>query len=162
MRLEKNTLLDALYNETQRLAMNSSSARTIQQDMTINGRKFKAGAHLIVPYRQLAMSHPILGQDWDRFHPDRFLSNPTLAHSKSFLPFGAGKHKCVGRLLSKRLVLTFTALVVHRFTVRSLNEIPVIEFTPVSSGPGGPAKGSDVQLVICPRDVENRKQQEDM
>ncbi|KAJ5633331.1 cytochrome P450 [Penicillium lividum] len=138
LRLEKNAYLDALYNETQRLAMNSSSARTVEQDITINGRVFKAGAHILIPYRQLAMSHPLLGQDWDTFLPDRFLSNPNLANSKSFLPFGAGKHKCVGRLLSKRLALTFTALMMHRFEVRPLSAAPAIQFTPVSSGPGGP------------------------
>ncbi|KAE8131909.1 cytochrome P450 [Aspergillus pseudotamarii] len=153
MRLEQNPLLEALYNETQRLTINSGSARTVEQDVTINGRTFKAGAHLLIPYRQLAMSHPLLAQDWDRFQPDRFLSNPTLAHSKSFLPFGAGKHKCVGRFLTKRLALTFTALVVHRFTVSPLDELPAIEFTPVTSGPGGPVGGNDMQLVISQRDV---------
>ena len=153
MRLGQNPLLEALYNETQRLTINSGSARTVEQDVTINGRTYKAGAHLLIPYRQLAMSHPLLAQDWDRFQPDRFLSNPTLGHSKSFLPFGAGKHKCVGRFLTKRLALTFTALVVHRFTVRPLDEVPAIGFTPVTSGPGGPVKGSDMQLIISQRDV---------
>ncbi|PYH86451.1 cytochrome P450 [Aspergillus uvarum CBS 121591] len=151
-RLEQNPLLSALYNETQRLTMNSSSARSVEQPLTIHGRTFQAGAHLLVPYRQLAMSHPLLGRDWDRFQPGRFLDHPGLAQSKSFLPFGAGKHKCVGRYLSKRLSLTFVALVVHRFHVRVLDGVPAVGFTPVSSGPGGPVKGGDVRVVISPKE----------
>ncbi|RAH44659.1 cytochrome P450 [Aspergillus brunneoviolaceus CBS 621.78] len=153
LRLEQNPLLSALYNETQRLTMNSSSARSVEKPLTVNGRTFQAGAHLLVPYRQLAMSHPVLGRDWDRFLPERFLDHPGLAQSKSFLPFGAGKHKCVGRYLSKRLSLTFVALVVHRFhVVRALDGVPAVGFTPVSSGPGGPVKGGDVRVVIAPKE----------
>lgn len=152
LRLEKSAFLNALYHETQRLIMNSGSARSIKKDLVINGRKFQAGAQLIVPYRQLAMSHPILAKDWDRFDPERFLLNPTLAHSKSYIPFGMGKHKCVGRFLTQRLALAFTALVVHRFQVKPLSEAPAITFTPVPSGPGDPEKGKDMQLTILPRD----------
>ncbi|KAL4923645.1 cytochrome P450 [Aspergillus undulatus] len=147
--LERNPLLEALYNEVHRIALSTSSARTMRQDVTINGRIFKAGTHTVVPYRQLAMSHPLLSQDWDLFRPERFLSNPELGQSKSFLPFGGGKHKCVGRFLSRRLVLTFTALLVHRFTIRPLDQLPEMGFRPVSSGPGSPI--SDMRLVISRR-----------
>ncbi|PYH41075.1 cytochrome P450 [Aspergillus saccharolyticus JOP 1030-1] len=153
VRLEQNPLLSALYNEAQRLTMNSSSARSVAQAVTINDRVYAAGAHLLVPYRQLAMGHPILGREWDRFDPDRFLAHPALAQSKSFIPFGAGKHKCVGRYLSKRLSLTFAALVVRRFRVEAvLDGVPQVGFTPVSSGPGGPVRGGDVRLVVGKRD----------
>ncbi|KAI9368587.1 cytochrome P450 [Aspergillus egyptiacus] len=149
MRLERIPLLDALHNEAHRIAINTSSARTLRQDTTINGRTFKAGTHLVVPYRQLAMSHPLLCKDWDLFQPERFLSNPELGQSKSFLPFGGGKHKCVGRFLSRRLVLTFTALLVRRFTIRPLDGIPGMDFKPVSSGPGAPV--DDMRIVISRR-----------
>ncbi|PYI31587.1 cytochrome P450 [Aspergillus indologenus CBS 114.80] len=160
-RLEQNPLLSALYNETQRLTMNSSSARSVAQPLTIRGRTFQAGAHLLVPYRQLAMSHPLLGRDWDRFRPERFLDHPGLAQSKSFLPFGAGKHKCVGRSLSKRLSLTFVALVVHRFHVRALDGVPAVGFTPVSSGPGGPVQGGDVRVVLLSKEGGGVSQEEE-
>ncbi|KAL4919575.1 cytochrome P450 [Aspergillus aurantiobrunneus] len=154
IRLEQNPLLSALYNETHRISINSSSARTVEQDMTINNRTFKAGAVLLVPYRQLAMSHPLLAENWDIFEPGRFLENPALARSKSFLPFGAGKHKCVGRFLGRRLALTFAALVVRRFSVQAVDSVPKVEFTPVSSGPGGPGRGSQMRAVISRREVQ--------
>ncbi|KAL2827745.1 cytochrome P450 [Aspergillus cavernicola] len=149
IRFERNALLEALYNEAHRIALSTSSARTVRQDVTINGRIFSAGTHAVVPYRQLAMSHPLLSQDWDLFQPERFLSNPELGQSKSFLPFGGGNHKCVGRFLSRRLVLTFTALFIHRFEIRPLDGIPEMGFRPVSSGPGSPV--GDMRLVISPR-----------
>jgi cytochrome P450 len=36
---------------------------------------------------------------WDdpsAFKPERFLDDPDLAHSRAYLPFGAGPHNCVG------------------------------------------------------------------
>ncbi|KAL4812023.1 cytochrome P450 [Aspergillus spinulosporus] len=150
IRLERNTLLEALHNEAQRLALSTSSARTIQQDVNINGRTFKARAQVVVPYRHLAMCHPLLSQEWDVFQPERFLSNPGLGRNKSFLPFGGGKHKCMGRFLSRRLVLTFISLFLHRFTVRPLDEIPKMGFRPVSSGPAAPM--GEMRLVISQKE----------
>ncbi|KAL4756948.1 cytochrome P450 [Aspergillus foveolatus] len=146
IRLERNALLEALHHEAQRLALSTSSARTIKQDVNINGRIFKSGTHAVVPYRYLAMRHPLLSQEWDAFQPERFLSNPRLGQNKSFLPFGGGKHKCMGRFLSRRLVLTFTTLFLHRFTVRPLDGISKMGFRPVSSGPASPV--GDMRLVI--------------
>ncbi|KAL3431897.1 cytochrome P450 [Aspergillus tetrazonus] len=150
IRLERNTLLEALHNEAQRLALNTSSARTMKQDVNINGRIFKSGTHAVIPYRYLAMRHPLLSQGWDAFQPERFLSNPGLGQSKSFLPFGGGKHKCMGRFLSRRLVLTFTSLFLHRFMVRPLDEIPKMGFRPVSSGPASPV--GDMRVVISQKE----------
>ena len=146
IRLERNTLLEALHNEAHRLALNTSSGRTMTQDLNINGRIFTSGTHAVIPYRYLAMRHPLLSQDWDAFQPERFLSNPGLGQSKSFLPFGGGKHKCMGRFLSRRLVLTFTSLFLHRFKVRPLDGVPKMGFRPVSSGPASPV--DDMRLVI--------------
>ncbi|KAL4935821.1 hypothetical protein BDV06DRAFT_233925 [Aspergillus oleicola] len=149
--LERNPLLEALHNEVHRISLSTSSARTTQQDITINNHAFKARTHVVMSYRHLAMSHPLLAQDWDVFQPQRFLSTPDLAQSKAFLPFGGGKHKCVGRFLSRRLVVTFVALVVRRFVVREVDAVPGMDFRPVSSGPGGPV--SDMRLVLRKREV---------
>ncbi|KAL4965439.1 cytochrome P450 [Aspergillus stella-maris] len=149
--LERNPLLKALYNEVHRISLSTSSGRTTQDDTTINSHAFKAGTHVVVSYRHLAMTHPLLAQDWDVFQPQRFLSTPDLAQSKAFLPFGGGKHKCVGRILSRRLVVTFVALVVRRFVVRGVDAVPGMDFRPVSSGPAEPS--SDMRLVLRKREV---------
>jgi cytochrome P450 len=38
-------------------------------------------------------------QHWpepSKYQPERFMDNPELAHSRAYLPFGAGPHNCVG------------------------------------------------------------------
>ena len=109
--------LRAVYLEVLRLTASSSTVRNVQSQTEIGDKILRAGANILIPYRQLHDNPDIFGKNADQFDPDRFLHDQDLSKSPSFRPFGGGKTYCPGLYLAEREILTFVALAVHRFEI---------------------------------------------
>lgn len=151
IKLEKNAHIASLYNENLRFITNSSSERTVVQKYTLNGKTFEPGARVILYYRPLSMSSYAFGLDQNDFRPERFLLNPKLERSRSFVPFAGGKHKCPGRFITRRASMTFAALLIHRFRISAIDPVPKKDFDKPPLGSVEPVKGSDMRLLISHR-----------
>uniref|UniRef100_A0A182KGU1 C2H2-type domain-containing protein n=1 Tax=Anopheles christyi TaxID=43041 RepID=A0A182KGU1_9DIPT len=77
--------------------------------------------------------------DPDVFRPERFLSaeGDRVVQHDLFIPFGAGRRRCLGEALAKPAVFLFFSAILHRFTIEcegkelpSLNPVDGITLSP--------------------------------
>jgi cytochrome P450 len=114
---ESCPLLKSVWLETLRLATASASVRYITRDTLINGNLLRKGNRLMIPYRQMHFDASVFGEDVNSFDPMRFMRNESLARSPSWRPFGGGQTLCPGRFAAQQTVLTFVAMILHRFDI---------------------------------------------
>ncbi|WP_329166991.1 cytochrome P450 (plasmid) [Streptomyces sp. NBC_01717] len=94
------------------------SMRRTRADVELGGVHIPAGTELI--YSPHAVHHnPQHYPDAERFDPDRWLSAP--ADRRTFISFGAGKHKCVGDHFARTMMLIVLATIVRK---RRLTTVP--------------------------------------
>ena len=161
LRLELYPRLEALYNEVIRLTLSSSSVRNVVKPIMIGGKLLQPGHKLLIPLRQQHFNREAYGANVDHFNAERFLRDPSLAQGSNFRPFGGGTTHCPGRFLGRREVLTFVALVIHRFDARlataaelprsrgnQRQTFPMIEASKPCLSIMSPIKGEDVFLHI--------------
>ena len=152
-RLEHCNYLIAYYNEVTRFVTSSLTARKVAADTHINGKILRAGAQVMLPYRQLMMEEAAFGPDVSQLNPLRFLENKELARSANFKPFGSGRNMCPGRFLARKEVLLFTTLVLTRFEAESGDKsasFPRMTFGKPILGPLEPVHGDDLVLNVRP------------
>ncbi|KAL6233351.1 hypothetical protein BDW75DRAFT_215334 [Aspergillus navahoensis] len=122
---EKCPTLDAMWNETIRLAAYSASVRFLVADTQIGSKILRKGNRLMIPYRQLHFDESIFGTEYPvtEFRPERFMTKTgrCLTRSDNWRPFGGGSTMCPGRHVAKRFVMLFVALLVRRFDVELLD-----------------------------------------
>lgn len=69
----------------------------------------------------IAHCHDVLfGKDFkdsdpEVFRPDRYLQNGSLVLPDTFIPFGFGKHRCLGETLAKASVFLFISTLLQHF-----------------------------------------------
>ena len=152
-RLEQCHYMIAYYNEVTRFVTSSLTARKVVTNTYINGRLLRAGAQIMLPYRQLLMDVAAFGPDADQLNPRRFLDKKPLSQGSHFKPFGSGRNACPGRFLARKEVLTFTALVMSRFAAEPADKdapFPRMTFAKPILGPLEPVHGDDVILDVRP------------
>ena len=110
--------LDAVFLEVLRLMDPPSTARTVILDTVIGEKKLRAGAKLLIPYRQLHMDPKTFGATAASFDPERFQRDKALARSPGYRPFSGGSTLCPGRFLANSEVLMFVAMVLWRFDIK--------------------------------------------
>lgn len=71
------------------------------------------------------------------FIPERYMKNGKIVTPDSFMPFGFGKHRCLGETLARANVFLFVATLLQKFTFSVLpNHPPTEEFRDgVTPGP---------------------------
>ena len=112
--------LEAVFNEALRLTAASTSIRNVVYPTAINGKSFRAGSKVLLPYRPMHFNAKVFGPRPDLFKPQRFLDNPNLGRSPSFRPWGGGSTFCPGRFLARRMICALIALTLHRFDVEQV------------------------------------------
>jgi cytochrome P450 len=155
-RIESCPHLVAVYNEALRLNTSSASVRAVAKPTDLRDVTLNPGATVLAPYRQLHFDETVFGESADTFDADRFLLNNDLAKSPSFRPFGGGTTYCAGRHVAKREVLTFVALVIHRYTIALVAEdsglpkgtFPRADVKKPTLGVLPPLQGADVYVEV--------------
>jgi len=115
--LENSPFMLSIWNEALRFCTSAITIRDVARETQIGNKTLKAGARVIIPYKQMLRDPDVFGQDAEVFRPARFLENKDLAKNPSFRPFGGGTTYCPGRFLAKKEVLLFVAVVLARFDV---------------------------------------------
>ena len=145
--------LDAAFQETLRLTNGASSARTVIESTTLRDRVLQKDTKLLMPYRQLHLDEAVFGSHVQEFRLERFLDKD-LARSPSFRPFGGGSTYCSGRFIAKREVLTFVAIVLHRFDVKlkdSNAKLPRLDDKKPTLGVIGPVRDDKTVMLVKPK-----------
>ncbi|MCJ1477784.1 hypothetical protein MMC13_006457 [Lambiella insularis] len=142
--------LNAVWLETLRIDMSNLSVRPIVADTVIGGKTLRRGATVIAPARQLHLDARVFGEEPHAFRPQRFLDRPGLEYSPSFRAFGGGATRCLGRTLSKQVVLLFVAIALHRFDIEVLETPPPVR-TQDAKGSGSVVGKDDLLLKLTAR-----------
>lgn len=92
-------------------------ARDANDADVIDGCPIEAGQRVVIPFFAMHRS-PRHWTDPEAFDPRRFLEDPERARrSEAYLPFGAGKHLCIGRELALTTLVVSVAMLSRRFRV---------------------------------------------
>jgi cytochrome P450 len=132
--LEKLVLTRALVEETLRLYSPVFMAgRLANQSQEICGTRVPAGSIVLLPYWMLHRdprwwSHP------NTFDPSRFLGC-TAPDRLTYLPFGVGRHVCIGAQLAMSETLLAIARLVQKFTIEMTSNRPVLPVGRLSTRP---------------------------
>lgn len=152
--LENCPLMDAVFNETLRLATGAISARNVDATTMVAGKTLVAGAKIIIPYRQLHYDEAVFGPAVRTFNPARFLDNKDLRNSPSFKPFGGGTTYCSGRFIAKRQIVALVAVIITRYDVELEDKekgIPLLDLTKPTLGVMDPLGDGDIVVRIKAR-----------
>ena len=129
--------------------MSNLSVRPIVADTVIGGKTLLRGATVIAPARQLHLDARVFGEEPHAFRPQRFLDRPGLEYSPNFRAFGGGATRCLGRTLSKQVVLLFVAIALHRFDFEVLPPI----WAQKANGSGAVVGKDDFPLQVSARNT---------
>ena len=152
--LDQCSVLNSAFDEVLRLTSAASSARNVDSPTVVGNKTLRAGAKLLLPYRQLHLDEDIYGPDVLQFDAERFVKNKNLARSSSFKPWGGGITLCSGRFLARRQVLAFAALALHQFDLALENPkqaFPRLDEKKATLGVMDPMVGDDVLISLKPR-----------
>ncbi len=152
--LDQCSVLNSAFDEVLRLTSAASSARNVDSPTIVGYKTLRAGAKLLLPYRQLHLDEDTYGSDVLQFDAERFSKNKTLSRSSSFKPWGGGITLCSGRFLARRQVLTFAALALHQFDPALENPkqaFPRLDEKKATLGVMDPMVGDDVLVSLKPR-----------
>lgn len=64
------------------------------------------------------MEGMLTGPDWKdphAFNPDRFIKDGKVCFPNSYIPFGMGRHRCIGETLAKGNIFVFVAALLQNF-----------------------------------------------
>ncbi|PSR29041.1 MAG: hypothetical protein C7B47_03580 [Sulfobacillus thermosulfidooxidans] len=120
-------------------------SRKNSQPLTVLGHTYRPGTFFLVsPY----VTHhlPGLYPEPDTFNPARWLNQGRIDHLMSYLPFGHGPRRCVGRDLALMEMALVVAVMVQRYSVSMpkdfiMRPLPKLSLVPAHGMP----------LVISPR-----------
>ncbi|KAJ8971907.1 hypothetical protein NQ314_000477 [Rhamnusium bicolor] len=60
----------------------------------------------------------------EAFKPERYLKNSRISVNENFLPFGFGKHRCLGETLARANLFLFISTLLQKFTFTIVPEHP--------------------------------------
>lgn len=145
--------LHALFSEVLRIGSASSSIRIVAEPVTLGGKRFRPGARIVCPFRELHFDPTVYGPDPTLFDPERFIRDKTLTRSSSYRPFGGGLSYCPGRFIARQEVNVFIALALHRFDIGLVagQNFPVMEVEKPTTGIAGPVDGNDLLINVSVR-----------
>lgn len=63
-------------------------------------------------------------EDPEIFNPERYLKNNKISLPDNFMPFGTGKHRCLGETLARANIFIFVATILQKFTFCIVREYP--------------------------------------
>ncbi|KAL7543717.1 hypothetical protein ACHAXR_013002 [Thalassiosira sp. AJA248-18] len=106
--LDKFTYLDAVIKETLRIQpLETQETRKVAKTIVVDGKQIPEGWYAVLNIKQTHVNDPVVYKE-DGFKPERWLSESTKP--VAWLPFGDGRHRCIGERLSMTEMKVFLAL----------------------------------------------------
>ena len=109
------------------------TAREAMRAQSIEGVSVPAGAMVLLPI-WLLHRRPELWGNADRFEPARFLDGPEPGRF-DYLPFGAGRHVCIGAQLAMTESVIVLARIMESFRLTLTDMTPVLPVGVISTRP---------------------------
>ena len=109
----------AASDETLRLSSAPSSGRTVHVPKQIGSEVQQPNTKLIMPYPQLHFEEIVPSPQIHKFILWRFLENFELGWNQSFKSFDGCVTYYSSRCIAMREVISFVALVLHRYDIKS-------------------------------------------
>ncbi|XP_014246954.1 probable cytochrome P450 303a1 [Cimex lectularius] len=139
--------IEAIVYESVRVFMGRtfSIPHRALKDTVLNGYNIPKDTMIIANFNGTLMDKTLWG-DPENFRPDRFLDESGKIHVPDYyLPFGFGKHRCMGQTLARSNIFLFTATLLQHFNF----EIPPGQEPPDTKGIDGvtPSPGPYYALV---------------
>lgn len=118
--LSKMVLLEQALAEALRLYPPSHAlVRDTLADVEYEGMKLKKGTILYMSVYGLHRN-PKYWVEPDRFYPERFDKASEVGVAQgAYLPFGLGKHNCIGRYMAQPLMMLGLAEILRRFSIEN-------------------------------------------
>lgn len=146
--------LAAVFKESLRVIFGSVSARQVVAPTVMGTKTLQTGKPVLLVTRHMHSGEEAFGKNADKFEAERFLDN-SLDRSKDYKPFGSGATYCPGRVLAKREVLVFVAIMLHRFDIELLDKDGMAKLSPPeldevvpTLGIKPPVKGTEVYVRL--------------
>ncbi len=132
--LPKLVLTRAVVEETLRMYSPAfMTGRLANQTHDICGTTVPAGSIILLPYWLLHRS-PRWWSHPETFDPTRFL-NGSEPDRLTYLPFGVGRHVCIGAQLAISEAVLATARLVRQFSIEMTSRRPVLPVGTISTRP---------------------------
>lgn len=147
-------LLESVLTETLRIYVSSAFVREISEDISVSGRLLKKGGIVMVPFWMLHTDPDIWGPDAADFDAARFVKNPKMLNSPSLQPWGVDATMCPGRMLSRRVIFGYVAVLLANFDVEldgGEQAFPRKDLSKPVPGAVPWMKGDDVKVRLKPR-----------
>ena len=151
--VQQLSYLDLVLKETMRVAPSISGVgrSPTADDVLDDGTVIPKGARVVVSMHALHHNRRYWGADADRFVPERWLEDSTLATAQyAYMPFVAGPRNCIGHLFAHLEMRVLLAQLVRRFRF-------TLAFPPGTEDPtiarGGPwtVRARDPLVVLVAR-----------
>jgi len=131
--------LQATVNETMRLFPPVwLTSRQAVSDTEINGRAMAANDWILVCI-YLLHRNPSLWEDPHRFRPSRFTDSSTTIDRYAFVPFGEGRHLCIGKHFGIMEAMLGASRALQGFTFERAVESPLDPWPGLTLKPRGRA-----------------------
>ena len=132
--LPKLVITRAVVEETLRLYSPAfMTGRLAKQTHEICGTRVPAGSIILLPY-WILHRNPRWWAQPATFDPTRFL-NGAEPERLTYLPFGVGRHVCIGAQLAMSEAILATARLIQQFTVEMTSVRPVLPVGTLSTRP---------------------------
>jgi cytochrome P450 len=132
--LPKLVITRAVVEETLRLYSPAfMTGRLAKQTHEICGTRVPAGSIILLPY-WILHRNPRWWAQPATFDPTRFL-NGAEPERLTYLPFGVGRHVCIGAQLAMSEAVLATARLIQQFTVEMTSVRPVLPVGTLSTRP---------------------------
>ena len=146
-------LLDSCFFETLRLGGGTVSVRTVMSPITIGGKELRTGNDVLILHRALHLNENVWGDSPASFDPERFLKDRKLSSNPAYVPFGGGNTYCPGRVIIRKEIYIFLALLFDRVDVELAPDqtFPLLDDTQPSIGVAGPRPDMDLYITVRER-----------
>ncbi|KAH7106741.1 cytochrome P450 [Auriculariales sp. MPI-PUGE-AT-0066] len=147
-------LLNAVFNETLRVATAPSSMRLVEEESVVGGFVLREGERVLLPSMHLHRAKHFWGEDADEFRPDRMLemAKTTDPVAAGYLrAFGGGSSYCPGRIFSRGEIIAFVAVMLQRYDLVMLGEPPVPNTGPPTLGVLDPPMPCGLRMRLTTR-----------
>ncbi len=120
-------------------------SRAAVRDDVIDGYRVPAGSFLFIS-QSVLHRHPGYWRDPEAFLPERFLEPDPGRPGTAYIPFGAGKRKCIGAHFALMEAVIVLAVLARRFRFEAVPGAPVDAVASVTLRPK-----SGIPMVLRPR-----------
>jgi len=123
---------DKVIRETMRIfpPVISTIPRELLVDMTVGDWELKKGTMVTAYANEVHMNQKVWGADADDFRPERFDEQEPGQPSKNpyaWIPFGAGRRTCIGRVLAEEEMRIVLPLLLRELSFKLKEDHPPIE-----------------------------------